>query len=339
MLHGGEIYGKKIEYDFSVNLNPYPCPKEVKNALIAAADEVNLYPDITQLSLRKAISSVKGDNITAGNIIGGNGASELLCAIIQCVKPKKVLLPIPSFYGYRHALNMIIDCETEEYQLRPEDGYELLEDFTDHIKEDTDLVIIANPNNPTGKRIREDVLEKLVYRCKEMGTAIVIDECFIDLTTNGVSAEKYVGEIPNLYIVNAFTKLFSIPGARIGYAVCSEDNICGIKRMLPEWNISVFAKKAAVACAEIIKSTDYIEESKELIEKEKKRITSCISPVTESDTNFVLVRLNEEMFEKLLKKEILIRDCSNFRGLEKGYYRIAIKDETSNDALIRAFSE
>ena len=356
MLHGGEIYDKKIEMDFSVNLNPVPCPEAVLAEIRRAALEVSNYPDIRQSRFRTAVAeaetglSEKSVKFTAENIVGGNGASELLMAIACMVRPKRALLPIPSFYGYEHVLRAS-GCEVVRYNMAGEDErgktqFELSERFTDAITEDTDMVILGNPNNPTGRLISEDLLLAVLERCRKTGATLVVDECFYRLSgkredgANTVSARNFVHEYGNLFIVDAYTKLFSIPGVRAGFAVTSAENAERLREFLPEWNMSVFAESAGVKCAEISEEGSFIKKTREVICRERDYLSAQLSglgiTVYPSDTNFILIKSEDELYEKLLKKRILIRDCSNFRGLDHGYFRIAVKDHASNERLINA---
>ncbi|WP_408071306.1 pyridoxal phosphate-dependent aminotransferase [Butyrivibrio sp. JL13D10] len=345
MLHGGEIYELNIEYDFSVNLNPLPCPQDVISAIRCAGDKISLYPDTNQTEFRRAVAAAEGNGIMPSNIIGGNGASELLVSVLRYLDPRRVLIPVPSFYGYRHALNMLSSCMVEEYILREDNDYILDEEFIGRITHETDAVIIANPNNPTGRCISVEILDEIINKCKSAGTALIIDECFIRLSS-GTSAIKYFresGRFPNLFIINAYTKLFSIPGVRLGYAISNEKNIEGISKFLPEWNLSVFAENAGIACANILEKSTYEKDSAELIEDGRKRLSAAFEKkgikVFPSETNFILIKTERKLYENLLEYGILIRDCENFRGLGKGFYRIAVKDKKSIDRLIQICSK
>ncbi|MCR5342709.1 MAG: aminotransferase class I/II-fold pyridoxal phosphate-dependent enzyme [Butyrivibrio sp.] len=339
MLHGGEIYGQKIEYDFSVNLNPYPCPEQVKRAVIYAAEKIDLYPDIQQTAFRKAVAASEGCDLSYENIIGGNGASELLVSALRYINPKRVLMPVPSFYGYRHALNMLDKCVTETYLLLEQNDYALDDGFIEKITDDIDAVIIANPNNPTGRCIDEKRLDAIIKKCVSTNTFLVIDECFLKLSC-GNSAKRYIGCVPKLIVIDAYTKLFSIPGVRVGYAIADEKDITGIRRYLPEWNLSVFAEKAGIICAQILMDDSYVEKSLEMIRKGREQLCNGFNAldmkVYKSYTNFILIKSNRNLQDVLLEHGILIRDCSNFEGLSKGYYRIAVKDEENNQRLLDA---
>ncbi|SFC55202.1 pyridoxal phosphate-dependent aminotransferase [Butyrivibrio sp. YAB3001] len=333
MIHGGEIYDKTVEYDFSVNLNPTPCPKDVKDALIDSISEVDRYPDISQQRFREYVARAENklagkDYLTKDNVIGGNGASELFMSIIRLIAPKNVLLPIPSFFGYRHALNALDGVKIHEYLCKEDNDFCITDDIISEITENTDLILLANPNNPTGRAVDRNVLKHIIDRCKETDTWIIIDECFLHLTDGAESALKYIGDTPKLFIVNAYTKLFSLPGIRVGYAMADSKNISKLQRFLPEWNMSVFAQNTGYACAKCILETDFVENTKntvkELCTKLSELLAECGFRVLRSDTCFVLIESKADLYSLFLDKKILIRDCSNFIGLGKGYFRISV---------------
>ncbi|MBO5566060.1 MAG: aminotransferase class I/II-fold pyridoxal phosphate-dependent enzyme [Succinivibrio sp.] len=369
MLHGGEVYDKEIELDFSVSLNPCGCPDKVKNALSGAICDVDKYPDMSQQRFREVVARAENmlacesandgrseHEILPDNIIGGNGASELLAAIVNMLCPKKALLPIPSFYGYVHALGMAKECQVVTYQLCEEKGFELDDEFADEITGDIDLVILGNPNNPTGKCIKKNVLEAIIKKCKETKTELIVDECFFRLSDHGTSARTYLDSYDNLYVVDAYTKLFSIPGVRVGFCLSQPENIEKLRHFLPEWNMSAFAQAAGVACAEMI-SENFMDITVETIKKEREYLALELRKLDikafESDTNFILIKVPDYMensgskgaisdsslYTALLNKHILIRDCSTFDGLSSGFYRIAVKDHESNIRLLDALSD
>ena len=333
MLHGGEIYDKEIEYDFSVNLNPMPCPEEIINVLKDSVCDAGKYPDIRQQAFRRAVADAENKLLgtallTKENVIGGNGASELLLSMVRMINPRNVLLPVPSFYGYRHALNGIPDVKVTEFFLKEENNFELTGDFLLQITEDTDLCILANPNNPTGRAVDEKLLERIIDRCTKTDTWIIIDECFLHLSDQAKSAAKYIETTDKLLIVNAYTKLFSLPGVRIGYTVSGKENIENLRNNLPEWNMSVFALKAGERCANYILDTDFVEKSKDGIRFLREKITALLRKqgytVFPSDTCFVLLKTDKDLYNTLLKEKILIRDCKSFAALKEGYYRISV---------------
>ncbi len=346
MIHGGEIYDKKIEYDFSVNLNPVSCPESVTRATNDAISCVDKYPDMEQREFRRAVADSlrrramrDGSSFNQEMVIGGNGASELLAAVVRAINPVKVLLPVPSFYGYIHALKMLDESEIVQYELRAEDDFELGLEFVNSISEGIDAVILASPNNPTGKCIKRNVLESIITKCRETGTALIVDECFYALSDSetSVSAREYIYDYSGLYVVDAYTKLFSIPGVRVGYLLTQEQNISRIRRFLPEWNMSAFALAAGKACAGEC-TDEFIDASRRLIGKEREYLSEELGKlgvkVFPSDANYLLIYSNSNLYEILLQKGILIRDCSSYEGLEDGFCRVAVKSHAENMILV-----
>lgn len=338
MVHGGDIYSNEIEYDFSINLNPVRCPNIVIDELKRSIGDISHYPDIKQRNAREILARL--EKVMPCNVMAGNGASELIMAAVRMIKPKSAVIIQPSFFGYNHVINSIENCRIIHYELKEENGFAVTEDFVQFLKATSpELVIVANPNNPTGCLVSNGLVKEIIYVCESMNTAVLIDECFLGMTEETESVGPMVMQYDNLYVVKAFTKLFSIPGVRVGYILSSKKNIENIKKYLPEWNLSVFSGNAAGACAKVLIESDlFRNETLETIRKERRYLTDSleklVDKVYKSDTSFLLLRSDKPLYELLLAEKILIRDCSNFEGLGKGFYRIAVKDHDSNKVLI-----
>lgn len=337
MIHGGDIYNKKIDMDYSVNINPYPLPDCIKQTLQKAIENIDKYPEYDQECLREKLSELTGVGIE--QIVCGSGASELFMAIVHALEPKEALIVAPSFSGYEYALrasgtkiNYFLACEKENFALS--------EGFIERLEPEIDIVFLGNPNNPTGKYIDPDNLNRILDRCVENEITVVLDECFFHLGKKGRGNEpKYDFEkYPNLIRVGAFTKLFAIPGVRIGYALCEWHIAERIRKHLPEWNVSIPAQMVGIECANVMLTTDFVENSVAFIENEKEYLCNQLEDiglkVFDSDANFLLLKTNIGLYEKLLEVGILVRDCESFDGLRDGYVRIAIKDRTSNEKLV-----
>ncbi len=340
-VHGGDIYNNSIKHDFSVNLNPLGCPEIVKEAVVSAAGRIEEYPDISQNRVREAVAAVH--SVETENVICGNGASELLMAAANFIKPRFALVMAPSFYGYEYAIESLNFCKLLRYRLDPGNGFEVTEDILDMLTDKLDMVYLCNPNNPTGRTISTDLLEKILDKCKENGTWVVLDECFEELSVSAASMVSEIGIYDNLMVLKAYTKLFSAPGVRFGYIVSDAENIDGLARHIPEWNLSVFAEAAAIAGAGILKKGGYPEKVLPVITREREYLTTELSAlgikVFPSDTVFMLVYTEKDIYSLLLGRGILIRDCSNFEGICHGYYRIAIKEHEENRLLIESLKE
>lgn len=325
-IHGGDIYRNHVTMDFSVNINPLGIPEGVREALHRSVSMCESYPDITAQKLREEMAKML--KVPEEYFIFGNGASEIFMAIVHAVCPKKTVIPIPSFYGYEYAANAA-------------DSEIVFTDDWKNIGEDTGLVFLANPNNPTGVLREKKELIQLLEECKSSNTLVVVDECFIEFCDPSESMLSELERYTNLILVRAFTKIFAIPGVRLGYLMCSDQTLnAQIQRHLPEWNLSAFAEMAGVACT---KEQEFVRKTRKIVEQEREYLTKELQKwgfrVQEGRGNFILFYTDKPMYELLLARGILIRDCSNFRGLTQGYYRIAVKNRQENERLLKEIGE
>lgn len=328
--HGGDIYRNQIRLDFSVNTNPLGMPDSVREALHQAVEEAEHYPDIHAQELTKAVAERL--RISEKRLVFGNGASELFHAVLNAVKPSKILIPVPSFLGYEEAAKAM-DCEVIFYEMKKEEKFCLTERILDALDESISLVFLANPNNPVGNLVEPELIFKIAEKCRQCDITLVLDECFMELTGKEMTHSFFnqLDEFPNVVVVRAFTKLYAIPGVRLGYLICEQTLAEKIRLQLPEWNLSVFAQRAGVAA---IKEQEYVAravvciQTQRLFLREELKAAGC--NVFDSDADYLLFYSEKKLYELFLQRGILIRDCSNFRGLQRGYYRIAVKSEEQN---------
>jgi histidinol-phosphate aminotransferase len=338
--HGGDIYRNAVELDFSVNVNPLGMPEGVKRALHLAVDASEAYPDIREEQLKEAVSVSTG--IPQTQFLCGSGASQLLLAVVQALRPGRTVIPVPSFYGYEHAA-AAGGGETVFYGLRKEQGYGYDSGICEMLTPQTSLLFLANPNNPVGNLTEDTALEALLAHCRKQGIYVVLDECFIEFCRKGqaVSFLNRLRDFPNLMVLRAFTKSYAMPGVRLGYLACADEELLSrIKAQLPEWNLSVFAQRAGVAALE---EKDYLKRTVEYVERERTYLMQQLRGlgirVYDASANFLLLHSDLPLYETLLERGILIRDCSNFRGLSQGYYRIAVRRTEENIRLVEAVGQ
>lgn len=357
MAHGGDIYRNRIRLDFSVNINPLGMPESVRRALAKGLGSAEYYPDIKSQELVSRLAEKTG--VRPENIVLGNGASELLMAAVHAFSPEKILIPVPSFYGYEYAAKAA-EAHVEFYHMREEEGFELTEDFLGCLTADTDMLFLANSNNPTGKYISAKLLQKILDKCEKNDVIVILDECFMELSDepeinsflSGSDKTKLV-LFKNLMVLRSFTKTFAMPGLRLGYMVCSDtEKAAKIKRHIPEWNISALAQ--AAGCAALggtaldenpFDVEAYLKEAGRLIKAERDFLENALAELgfiyIRSRADYILFKTTggalpeADLYEELLKKRILIRDCSDYRGLSKGWYRIAVRTHEDNLELIK----
>ena len=343
-MHGGDIYRNSIQYDFSVNINPMGMPSEVQWVLTEAVFHANKYPDIIHERLISDTADVFG--VPEKNIVYGNGASEIIMAICHSLCPEKALFISPCFSGYENSIRGAFpDCELTYYNLLEENDFEIHHDILEHILVNrADVMFITNPNNPNGRLIPKDLMADIIAACEKAGTILVVDECFLTLTGKEKenSLAYNITDYKNLIVLRAYTKTFAIPGVRIGYAICSlEEMAQDIINHLPEWNLSMFAQMAGAEC---LKHQDYLVDSIKLIDTERKYLLDGLNrlglKVFTTDANYILFKSSDlDLNKKILQHSILIRDCSDYNGLEKGFYRIAVKSHNDNEKLLSVLDE
>lgn len=343
-MHGGNIYGNEIEYDFSVNLNPLGPPKSVRDALAAALNHVEEYPDPEYRELRRGLANYW--QLAEEQLVPGNGASELIPVIIRTLSPKSCMVTAPCYSGYETALNAAApSCRIHRIPLRAEDDFTLPENICQEIaRVKPNLLILTNPNNPNGKRISANHLREIADTCRAAGTVLLMDECFLALSGGDEDSLIHCirSEALPAVVLRAFTKTFAIPGVRLGYAVCSALMAERIRRELPEWNLSVFAQYAGTAALEAAAggTSGYLAASVEMIAREREYLTAELESlgfrVFPSDANYILFQSRDrELHQKLLDKGILIRDCRDYHGLTAGFYRTAVRTHRENTALLQ----
>ena len=264
--HGGDIYTKKCRVDFSVNVNPLGVPESVKEAVRKSAESVEQYPDALCRDLTRALS--EKEQLPEENILFANGAAELIFALTQALRPKKALIAAPGFAEYEAALSAA-GCFIRMYPLQKEKGFLLQDDFCDDLTDDLDLVFLCNPNNPTGLTIPQELLLKILDNCRERNIYLVLDECFIEFLPEPekVTMQGKLDEYPNLLILRAFTKIYAMPGLRLGYLLCSDEDLLDrISRSMQSWNVSIPAQMAGLAA---LNEDAYVKEARELIGEER----------------------------------------------------------------------
>lgn len=334
-VHGGDIYKHTNVIDFSANINPLGLPRGVKIALMDSIDLAVHYPDVRCEDLCKRLAKYYG--IKKDYILCSNGAADIIFAIAAALKPKKALILAPGFAEYEQALRAN-DAKIFCYRLKEEQGFILKEDFLNAITKEIDIVFLCNPNNPTGEVIPKEFMMRIIEACKKNKTILVIDECFTSFLENKeeISVIKEVEKNDNLIVINAFTKLYAMPGIRLGFAVVGNKKMIEmINKVTQPWSVSVLAQKAGIAALE---QKEYVAKTKELIKNERSylihELSECGFHIYGSKANYIFFKGQKGLFHLCLEEGILIRDCSNYRGLEEGYYRVAIKGHEENKKLV-----
>jgi threonine-phosphate decarboxylase len=345
--HGGNIYAAAKRYglkektiiDFSSNVNPLGPSSVAIHAAKKALSYIDRYPDPDMRELRTAIARYFG--IKPGHVMCGNGSNSIIHLIPRVFRPKKVLIPFPTFSEYTAAVQDA-GGEVVPFPLLERAGFRIDPLEISFALKDVDMAFLCNPNNPTGQIIPKAEMLEIVQYAREHGVGLVVDEAFMDFM-EAESIIKEAVESSHLICLRAFTKLFGMPGLRIGYAVSDERTIAALREGQEPWTVSIPAEQAAIA---VLGHWSYISKTRRLIEKERSRLLSALRILPGVETfpcsaNFIFIKLTSmdvPMFvDKLGERGMLVRDCSSFAGLDKSYIRIAVRTGRENKRLIKAF--
>lgn len=339
--HGGEVYENPGLLDFSANINPLGTPPAVKKAVEAALPLLSQYPDPYCRELVAAISDY--ENIPKEQILCGNGAAELIFSLCQALRPKKALLLAPSFSEYESALRSV-GCRVERWRLPEEQGFALTEDFLEALdKFDGSLLMLCNPNNPTGQVIERGMMERILSACRKKGIFLFVDECFLDLTEGGeaLTLKGALSGQANLLLLKAFTKSYGMAGLRLGYCLSGNSHLLErMGRSVQAWNVSLPAQLAGAAA---FKEQAFLNRARAIIHAQRPILAAGMErlglTVIPSRVNFLLFYSERELRGPLLERGIQIRSCANYPGLTEGWYRAAVKLPEENQRLLTAMEE
>lgn len=340
LIHGGDVYRNPDCIDFSANINPLGPPDSVKEAVAACVNDIAHYPDVQCRTLKRRLG--RAEQVEEEKLIIGNGAAELIFALGYTLRPKRAILPQPTFAEYEQAL-LAAGCEVFHYPLSEETGFRLTEDFLQALTGETDIVFLCNPNNPTGVLTERELLIQILERCKEKQIFLVVDECFLDFVEEPEAFElkDMTDQYPNLFLLKAFTKRYAIPGLRLGYGICQNKELLGkMEQAVQPWNVSVPAQAAGIAA---LGEDAYVKRAKALIREEKaylrEELTRLGMKCYASEANYIFFRGEKGLYEGCRRQGILIRDCQNYPGISEGFYRVAVRTRNENKKLIEGIEK
>ncbi|MED9948084.1 MAG: threonine-phosphate decarboxylase [Peptacetobacter hiranonis] len=335
-----ELYGLEADkiIDFSSNINPF-IVDSMDKIVAAGVGSLQKYPDIKYRRLRKNIAYYLG--VDDSQVIPGNGATEIIYLLMRNLSGRLAIIN-PTFSEYRKGAE-IAGLSVVDFVMDWKKDFKLDLDEIYRRKDEFDSIFICNPNNPDGS-VRD--IKKLLEFAEKEGKLLIVDETFIEFADyeKDRSLVNMVEKSKNLFIIRAVTKFFGIPGIRLGYGISSNREL--LQKMYDEkepWTINSFADSASDF---IFKEEEYIRKSKKYFSKERVCMINEINKIDgikafNSDANFILVRFENrnvlDVKENLLKRAgLLIRDASNFIGLDSSFARVAIKNHEQNTVLVDA---
>ena len=318
--------------DFSQNINPLGAPPAALVAARRALDEdAGRYPDLSYPGLREALGAYVG--VDARRVVPTNGGAEALFLAARAAGGGgRAVIMEPTFSEYAPAAEAAGLKPARRVVRRPEDGFALdagaLADLGG-----TAVVFLCNPNNPTGGVLgRGEVLE-ISARVREVGAVLIVDEAFVDFVPEASVADAVDD---HLIVARSFTKFFAIPGLRLGCLICP--NPAPVQALQPSWPVNAVAAAAGTAAA---RDTGFAARSVREVARLRAALAANLAALPGLDVfpgsaNFLLVRGPEGLSERLARRRVLVRGCAPFLGLGADFFRVAVRGDGENGALVEA---
>lgn len=328
-------------YDFSANINPLGPPAGLKEQWPSFFESILEYPDPETRELTELAASM--EHVSEKSILFGNGGAELISLTARMLAGKNVLIIQPAFSEYAAAC-LANQCTITNYILKEPEWKLDVEGLKPLIK-NQDALYLCTPNNPTGMSYaKEDVLE-LLTACQKENCLVILDEAFYDFVLDPFTYRTYLSRFANLIILRSMTKMFAMPGVRLGYLLAHPGIIDALQSFKPHWSVSSLAQKAGSIC---LREIVHQKETVEYIEKQKRQLQSFYKTtglvISQSSVNFYLLRDPElddtkYLLTYLLGKGIVPRHTYNFPGLDGKWLRFAVKGERDHAVLMEEFTQ
>jgi threonine-phosphate decarboxylase len=327
--------------DFSANINPLGPPLSLKEKWEDFYQEISVYPDPFATQLKDRVSKLEQTPIDS--ILIGNGGAELITLLGRLLAGQKIVIVEPTFSEYEKACRAN-KCEIVYYQLM-EPHFELNpEDLLSSIM-DAGALFLCNPNNPTGIQNPPSTIISIIAECEKRNCLVILDEAFFDFLIEYDSFVPYINRFSNLIIIRSLTKMFAIPGIRLGYLIAQPAIVSDLSTLQSHWSINTIALLAGELC---LQNASFITQTQNFIFSERKRLFAFFKQegfvVSSSKVNFYLLQdpqLNDQfaLFEFLLYQGIIPRHTFNFPGLEGRWLRFAIKGLEENNQLMEVLAK
>ena len=342
--HGGvyTVSPRLVRIDFSSNINPIGISRNVLNVLRKNLAKLSsIYPDNENTILKKKIIDYLDGKVSYESLNIGNGATELIYNFVRAFVRNQVVIPYPTFCEYELASRKmgakIKHVSLKEWKL---DVDRILEKT-----KNSDAIFLCNPNNPTGL-FSYDLIEKLVKKI-DGSIKILIDESFIEFVDERKHPRTFIekiNEFQNVVVLRSLTKSFGLAGLRLGYCVSHPSIGKKISHNKITWNINGLAQMAGITALE---NLSHVRRARKIIKSEREFMYASINnnlssfSAIKSDVNFYLIQLrngrSKQIRDLLLEKNgILVRDCSNFRGMNDKYIRVAVRTRSENLSLLNS---
>jgi threonine-phosphate decarboxylase len=348
--HSGDIYSVMEErgisqtalINFSASINPLGTPKNVVLEVKKGLRNLINYPDMNATKLREKLGNVH--NIDPQSIICGNGCTELIHLVPRTMGFKKVLVVQPTFSDYERACRIARpECIVTYYMLDRSNDFDVRpqELIDTAVRNNVEAVFMCNPNNPTGRLLQYDGLTEIAQAMRKQKIYFIVDESFIDFSS-GKSLADTVENNPYMIVLKSLTKFYALAGLRLGYGIFPIHIAKMLKECKEPWTVSTLAQAAGVAALD---ESDFKSRSMRLIIGQKRVLEKGFKNLgidyIPSHANYYLLFTPDapKIMEQLESSGILLKGCSNFKGLDYRYLRVSVKSPVNNKILLKYLKE
>lgn len=343
--HGGAVaeYGERFgtaPLDFSANVNPFGMAPAALRVAREALAQATAYPDPESRELRRALGAHLA--LEASWVLPGNGAADLIWRLAAALRPRRGLVLAPTFSEYELALRGSGCGDIRHYALSREACFVPDEGLLEAVA-GCDMAFVCNPNNPTGVTASTGLLERLARRCHDIGCVLVVDECFNGFLDDpdAHTLRPLLGELDNLAVLSAFTKLYGMPGLRLGYLLSSNERLLARVRAAGQaWPVSNVAQAAGVAA---LGERTWVGRTRAAVSRERARLRAELAglglAVLPGEANYLCFSGPAGLYEAMAQRGVIIRDCRAYEGLDEGDYRVAVRLPDANDRLVRTLRD
>jgi threonine-phosphate decarboxylase len=344
--HGGDVFrvaralgiAPEELIDFSASINPLGMAPGVRDALAGSLERLVHYPDKGAFELRERLAGYHG--ISADEVTAANGSTELIHLLPRILPGKRGLIVAPAFAEYAASLDRA-GWEVDYLTLDHRDRFAFpLSRLAERLSRGCDLLFLCNPANPSGTLLDREQVREIMALCRQSGTFLVLDEAFIDFCEDQ-SAKALMVRHRRGVLLRSMTKFFAIPGLRLGYAIGNSATIARIDACCDPWSVNTAAQVAGIAS---LADPDYPHRTRSYVAQQRARLAAGIDALGwakafPSQANYLLAEIldgpsAQELRERLLVQGVLIRDCANFKGLDRSFFRVAVRLEEENRRLL-----
>jgi threonine-phosphate decarboxylase len=338
-VHGGAAPLGTL--DFSASINPLGPPPAAIEQYHRAAASLARYPAPYADLLAGRIADWIG--LSADQVLIGNGSTQLIHLLARVMRWRRPVVVTPTFSEISNAL-ILADAPPRAIELSRDSDFELrMDDAVRALDRGADAILLGRPNSPTGAMVPFDQATAIAIECARFGAHCVFDEAFIDFAALAQSMTALVPRTPNVIVLRSMTKIFAIPGLRLGFAVASASSIERLRATLEPWSVNAVAERVGLACLGV--ADEYISRTQDLIARERGYLAAGLAQnpylrVYPSAANFLMLAARENDTDSfgacMLRQSLAVRDLRSLPGCGRGLYRVGVRNHADNRRLVAA---